>query len=951
MRAHATSGDGTRGVGRALRLAPIWCAIVPLGVTLALAAATSRPAAAAESCSQAAARGGLSLAARAATAFASCYDGISRGALAATTDCSARPSTRRTIDAAQAKLAQRLRRRCPGGTAEAVAADSTCSELPTVDQLAECLGAAHLARTAPLLHVLYDEPGRLPRRARRCQRRSSRAARSYAVWRLGRLQECKDRAAQGQLPSSGDCVTELATSAAFNRRRPTAAQRIERACRREAIEPAPFGTPCADVASGHALAECVLLAAEGASQELAATTYGDGGFCGDAATAVETRIDALLAEMTLAEKVDQMRGLSLDTIDDLYYTPDNERLGIPGFRMVDGPRGVRAGNATAFPVAMARGATWDPDLERRVGAAIGAETRAKGGSVLLAPTLNILRHPRWGRAQETYGEDPHHLGRMGAGFVAGAQEHVIASAKHFAANSIENTRFRVNVTVDERTLREIYLPHFRTLVTRAHVGSVMSAYNKVNGHYCAENAHLLREILKGQWGFRGFVESDWVFGTRSTVPSAFAGLDIEMPFPIFYGPALLAAVQTGAVPVALIADAVRRILRTKLCFHLDTNPPQPDPAVVESPAHLGLALDVARKAIVLLKNDDGALPLDRSAVASIVVTGPLADRVNLGDTGSSNVRPSHAVTPIAGIRDRAAGLDVIHIAPEAIGAAGRTAITAADAVIVVTGLTAADEGEGLVGTGDREQLALAPEQEQLIRDVAALNRRTIVVLEGGSAITVESWIDDVAALLMAWYPGQEGGHALADVLFGDVNPSGKLPLTVPRAADDLPPFVNDSAEVTYGYYHGYRYVDREGISPRFPFGYGLSYTTFAYANLAVADASLPADAILRVVVDVTNTGARAGDEIVQLYVSYDRPTVDRPVRELKAFTRVALMPGQTRTVTLDVAAEDLTYYAPATGTWHHEAAGYHLAVGPSSRDLTLSAAFGVRNSADELAFP
>lgn len=919
-------------------------------VALVLAFAPSRAAAAEEPCSQAVGHEGVLLAARAAAALAACYDDVSSGALAATTDCAGRRSTENAIHSAQVQLERLIRRRCTDGAAP-VAANTECSAVIDASELAACLSAANVARTAPLLHVLYNDPGPVRRRGRRCQQRTSRAARRYAVTHLGKLQECKDRAARGLLPSTDDCVSELTATKGLITRRAKAAQRIEGACRAEAIGQASFGTPCAGAASGSALAECVLLVAEGTSEELAGAAYGDGGFCGDAATAIETRIDALLADMSLEEKIEQMRGLRLLPIDGLYHTPDNERLGIPGFRMVDGPRGVRAGNGTAFPVGMARGATWDPDLERRVGEAIGAETRAKGGSVLLAPVVNILRHPRWGRAQETYGEDPLHLGRMGTGFVRGAQQHVIASAKHFAANSIEDTRFFVDVSVDERTLREIYLPHFRMLVTKAHVGSVMSAYNKVNGQYCGENFHLLREILKDEWGFKGLVESDWVFGTRSTVPSATAGLDIEMPFPIFYGLPLRKAVEDGAVPLALIDDAVRRILRAKLCFHLDTDPPEIDPAVVESQAHADLALDVARKAIVLLKNDAGALPLDRKTVASIVVTGPLADQVNLGDTGSSNVHPSHAVTPIAGIRDRASPVDVMHIAPGAIGDAGRAAIAAADAVIVVAGLTSADEGEALVGAGDRMQLGLAAEQEQLIRDVAALNQRTIVILEGGSAITVESWIDDVAALLMAWYPGQEGGHAIADLLFGDVDPSGKLPITMPRALEDLPPFVNDSEQVTYGYYHGYRHVDREGIAPRFPFGYGLSYTTFAYSNLVVADPTLPPGGTLRVNVDVTNTGDRAGDEIVQLYVSYDAPTVDRPLRELKGFARVALAPGETRTVTLDVAAEDLTYYDTTGGTWRYETAGYHVSVGPSSRQLLLSAAFEVTGTTEAVTFP
>src|SRR5262245_48728798 len=354
--------------------------------------------------------------------------------------------------------------------------------------------------------------------------------------------------------------------------------------------------------------------------------------CGDA---VERRVDALLGQMTLAEKVEQMTGSGF--IDGAWRTPANARLGIPGFAMLDGPRGVSlmAGRATSFPVAMARGASWDTELEERVGEAIGAEARAKGASVLLAPTLNLLRHPRWGRAQETYGEDPLHLGRMAVGFIRGAQRHVIGTAKHYALNSIEDTRLVVDVLVDERTLREVYLPHFRMAVQEGHVGSVMAAYNKVNGQYCAENYHLLHEILDEDWGFAGFVESDWFVGTRSTLLSAWAGLDIEMPVPVYYGEPLESSVEGGAVPLWVVDDAVRRILRTKFCFRLDRDPPQREPDVVQSPAHLDLALEVARKSIVLLKNAGGTLPLD--GVASLVVVGDQADIASLGDAGSSIV--------------------------------------------------------------------------------------------------------------------------------------------------------------------------------------------------------------------------------------------------------------------------------------------------------------------------
>ncbi|HZR80894.1 MAG TPA: glycoside hydrolase family 3 C-terminal domain-containing protein [Candidatus Binatia bacterium] len=657
----------------------------------------------------------------------------------------------------------------------------------------------------------------------------------------------------------------------------------------------------------------------------------------------ESEIDRLLGQMTLEEKAAQMHGLRMQTVDDLYLTPDLERLGVPGFRMVDGPRGVRAGRATAFPVGMARGATFDPELELRVGRAIGLETAARGGNVLLAPVVNLLRHPRWGRAQETYGEDTHHLGEMGAAFVRGAQEHVVASVKHYAANSIENNRFTVSANLDERTLREVYLPHFRKTV-EAGVGSVMSAYNRVNREWCAESRHLVREILKDEWGFDGFVESDWIFGVHSTAPSALAGLDIEMPAANYYGEKLVAAVRAGEVPEAIVDDAVRRILRIKLRFGLFERRPAPDPSVVACPAHTALAREVARAAIVLLSNRDRALPLDRSALRSIAVVGALADQANLGDRGSSFVSPPYAVTPLAGIAAAAGGaIEVAHVATDAPSAGDLARIARADAAVVVVGLTSEDEGEGQITVGDRARLELRDAQRDLVLAVARANPRTIVVLEGGSAIAMEEWVDAPAAVLMAWYPGMEGGHAIADVLFGDASPSGKLPITFARSEDQLPPFASDRDEVDYGWFHGYRLLDRDGAEPRFAFGFGLSYATFALSSLRLDSDAVSADGQLVAHVEVSNIGGVAGAEVVQLYVGCTRSRVERAVRELRAFARVELRPGERRSVTLTVPAADLAFWDDAAKRWVVEETSYAAWVGTSSRDLPLRADFAIRS--------
>jgi beta-glucosidase len=679
---------------------------------------------------------------------------------------------------------------------------------------------------------------------------------------------------------------------------------------------------------------------------LAATTAA----CSDetispAGTDIESRINGLLEQMSLQEKIDQKHGIGIAPMNGLWLTPTNERLGIPGYRMVDGPRGVsnKTGNATAFPVAMARGATWDPELERRIGKAIGLETAAKGGHVTLAPTINMLRHPRWGRAQETYGEDVHHMSRFGVAFIQGAQEHVLASVKHYAGNSIEDTRFDVNVTMDDRTLREIYLPAFHAAVTEANVASVMSAYNKTRGFYMAENAELLG-ILKNEWGFLGFVESDWLLGTRSTEGSALAGLDIEMPSPVFFGDKLATAVNDGAVPMEVIDESVRRILRRKLEYKLDAPPAPPDPSVIESAEHVALAREAAVKSMVLLKNQAAALPLDAGGLTSIALAGSLAAVANLGDDGSSDVEPSHEVSPLQGITARAGATPVTHVAAaDMLTAADNAVVSAAGAAIVVVGLSAADEGENIPGTvmGDRKGLALSPEHVALIQAVAALNPRTIVVLEGGSTLMVEGWVDSVAAVVMAWYPGMEGGSALADLLFGDENFSGKLPVTVPAAESDLPPFDNTSLEVVYEYFHGYRFLDRNGTDPRYPFGFGLSYTTYSYGNLVLASSALGPDDILSASVDVTNTGSMAGEEVVELYVSYGGSSVERAVRDLKALARVALGPGETKTVTLQAPAGDMAYWDTGMAKWVIEPIGYSVHVGGSSRDLPLQASFSV----------
>lgn len=653
-------------------------------------------------------------------------------------------------------------------------------------------------------------------------------------------------------------------------------------------------------------------------------------YCQGDDAAVEARITELLAMLSPDEKIALMHGDAIVPRGGVWLASRNERLGIPGFRMLDGPRGLSRWSgerATAFPVAMMRGATWDPALERRVGQAIARELRSAGANVLLAPTINVLRHPRWGRAQETYGEDPHHLGAMGAAFIEGAQsEGIIASVKHFALNSIENTRHEVDVVVDERTLREVYLPHFRRAVVDAQVGSVMSAYNQVNGRYCDVNAHLLTDILRDEWGFAGFVESDWLWGTHGDVESVRAGLDIEMPAKNRFR-RLKSALEEGRIEERELDASVRRILRAQLCFGLEERGPD-EPGVRESAEHRALAREVAERGIVLLRNE-GVLPLDRESLGSVAVVGRAADVENIGDAGSSAVEPGEVVTALEGLR--AMGVTVIEEPDDA-------QLASAGAVIVVTGLLAEDEGESDIAAGDRSSLALPADEVALIRRVAALSERVIVILEGGAAITVSDWQDEVEALLFAFYPGVEGGHAIARVLFGEVSPSGRLPFAIPAREEDLPAFDNTSARVTYGYFHGYRWLDAEGLAPAYPFGFGLSYARFDYAGLALSESRVAPDGTLSASVDVTNAGEVSGIETVQLYVRVVGSSVVRADKDLRAFTQVALEPGETRRVTLELAARDLAYW---DGEWKVERAGYEVLVGPNAADLPVQASFRV----------
>jgi len=660
---------------------------------------------------------------------------------------------------------------------------------------------------------------------------------------------------------------------------------------------------------------------------------------------IESRVKEIMSRMTLADKVGQMSGDVLENAPMIIgynkyrstTTHDNKKLGIPGIHFVDGPKGINFKGSTCFPSSIARGASFDAGLSRRVGEVMGYEARARGANYTGAVCINVIRHPAWGRSQETFGEDPMHLGVMGSSFALGLQEYIMACAKHYACNNIEDTRMFVDVKIDERTLREIYLPHFKKCVD-AGVASVMCAYNTVNHDTCSANKHLLTEILKEQWGFKGFIISD--FGAvKNGEKAANAGLDVEMPTTVFWGGRLKRLVLDNKVSEQRIDDAVTRILRQKFRFGLFEKQPQLDVSKIASQEHTRVALDAARKGIVLLKNENSALPLERGKIKKLAIIGEMAGAKNIGDRGSSVVWPPYVVSPLEGITQKGTGLEIIYEPGRNSDAAARVAGNA-DAAIVVAGLTYVNEGEA----NDRDSLTLSPDQELVIKAAAGANKRTVVVLFGGSAIVMEAWKDAVPAIVMAWYPGMEGGNAIAEILFGDVNPGGKLPLVFPNSADQLFKFENKARTVQYGYYHGYRWFDKKNIEPAFPFGFGLSYTKYNYSSLRLNKKSVDRDDKLVAQVDVTNIGARAGEEIVQLYVGYNGAKIDRPVKDLKAFEKVALDPGQTKTVSLEISPQELAWYNPEKGAWQIEDIEYLAMVGPSSRtqDLKLKDTFRIQ---------
>jgi beta-glucosidase len=796
----------------------------------------------------------------------------------------------------------------------------------------------------------------------------------------------------------------------------------------------------------------------------------------------DDRARQILAQMTLREKIDYLGGIHAMSIRPI------PRLGLPEIRMSDGPLGVRQDKpSTRYPAGIALAASWDQALAEELGISMARDCRARGIHILLAPGININRVPNGGRNFEYIsGEDPYLASRLVVSFIRGVQgQGVLATAKHFAANNQEFGRMNISAEVDERTLREIYLPAFRAAVEEAHVGAVMDAYNRVNGVYCTENDWLNNQILKGEWRFDGILMSDWG-ATHSVVPAVIGDLDLEMPSGQFLSyERLLPALADGIIQESQIEDKVLRILRTIIRMgFLDRD--QKDSRIPENDPHSAeTARKVAEQGIVLLKNEHQLLPLDRANLKSVAVFGPDAHPGVPTGWGSSFVKPFHAVSMVDGLRQRlGAGVKVDFFAagvgnfatskfehqdqtgeyrdglkgeyfdnatfygeptqtrvdsqidfdwsnsspsvgfstdrftirwtgvirPDTSGLhifrersddamrvfldgapliddwqdhAPRTAIKTRyleggktyklqiefrnqgggavaqfawapvavpdavkdyDAAIVCVGFDEGSEGESFDRT-----FALPEGQDELVHSVADKNRNTIVVLYSGGNVDTRNWLSRVPALLHAWYPGQEGGSALAEILLGEVNPSGKLPVTFGRRPEDDPAFASypsrDGGQTVHyneGIFVGYRGYDRNSTVPLFPFGYGLSYTRFDYSDLQVRSktGSDSAEAASRrvlyeVAFKVVNSGDRPGAEVAQLYIHPIDPPIERPLAELKGFAKVHLEPGETKVVVLSLDQNALAYFDPAQRDWEANPGAYEIEVGASSRDIRL----------------
>jgi len=684
----------------------------------------------------------------------------------------------------------------------------------------------------------------------------------------------------------------------------------------------------------------------------------------------EAKINALVKKLTLEEKISMLHA------NGIFSAGGIQRLGIPHIMTDDGPLGVRedvkegwgsanltTDSATFFPNGSALAATWNPELAYRYGHDMAEEARARGKNVMLAPAFNICRTPLCGRTYEYYSEDPFLNARLAVQSVQGMQsQHVAACVKHYAVNNQEVERDRVNVTVDERALREIYLPAFKAAITEGNAWTIMSAYNKLRGQYCSENTYLLQTILKGEWGFKGIVISDWG-GTHSTVATANNGLDLEMgsrpPYnTYFFADKLLDSVKAGKVSVQVIDEKVRRILW--VLYHTDMSANLPA-GKINTPEHSKTVYDIAAESIVLLKNDQHLLPLNTTAIKSIAVIGDNATRTfHLGGFGAG-VKARYEITALAGLQNRlgktvdikftqgysgvyrpgGGGIRAIHkkadslMIQEAVATAKST-----DIAILFIGGNRDYESE----SRDRKDLSLPFNEQALVDAVTAANPKTIVVVVGGAPYDIGQIKAKNSTIVWSWYNGSENGNALADALTGAINPSGKLPFTFPASLKDSPAhalnaYPGENLQVDYkeSILVGYRWFDTKKIEPLYCFGYGLSYTDYNYTDLVTDKHSYKPGDVITATIKVKNSGKYAGKETVQLYISKTGSVVDRADKELKAFKKVSIAADETASVTLNIPVKDLAYYDVKTSKWVVEPGKYKILVGTSSRDIAQTA--------------
>ncbi|WP_347839578.1 glycoside hydrolase family 3 C-terminal domain-containing protein [uncultured Draconibacterium sp.] len=691
--------------------------------------------------------------------------------------------------------------------------------------------------------------------------------------------------------------------------------------------------------------------------------------------------DSLISILPLKDKVGLLHGMGggnseFGDLDIQFFgIKGNKEFGIPPLYMGHGITGVRSGrdtsiHATYFCTPIAMGCSWNPDLYSEVGGAIAKEMRALGQDLNLGPTLNIIRHPLGGRNWESFSEDPFLTTQMGVSVVKAMQSNgIVCGPKHFVANNQEHNRFDINNEVDERTLREIYLPAFKAAVTKGGALNIMGAYNRLNGYFMCHNKYLLNDILRGEWGFNGFVLSDFANGIRNTVEPVNARMNVEMHRPEHYGTAMLEAVERGIIKEQQVDTLLKDVLKVMYTMDLFKRERYENPGIVHSKEHIQLCRKVAQETPVLLKNENKILPIDTSCLQSISVIGPNAKRFSdlpanhlnyayyLQGGGSGRTYYFHdaVVDPFDGIVNAlgetskvvyAKGCQtpffyqnnkeaVLNETEENLIAEAVVKAKESEIAIVYAGLSGFNETEGW----DRKSTSLPGQQNKLIQEVAKVNSNTIVVITAGSAVDVEPWIDDVKAVLFVPYCGEQIGNGIADILTGKVSPSGKLPFTWAKSINDYPKnsifkglgFSEDGVSNQYseGIFVGYRYFDKKKIDVRFPFGYGLSYTQFDYSDLKIQNKTWP----VKIELTLKNMGKVEGAEIVQLYVSDPESEIEKAINELKAFDKIVLKPGETQKVAFELEKQAFSHYDVEQKEWLVDKGEFIIKIGSSSRDL------------------